>query len=123
MRAFCSREILLEVVHVIVTVEVLRKINSVLASGQVFSVADMARECSLDETILKVVEKDFSRPLESVNAFFRLVSAYLAEMQKRVKIMDECYTAIQQLQLKHAVIKASTGVQNPPIVWEGGDGQ
>lgn len=104
--------------HVIVTVEVLKKINGSLVSGQAFTVGDMARECALDEAILKAVEKDLSRPLESVNAFFQLMASYLSEMQKRVKIMSECYTAIQKLQIKHAVISTSAERQFPPIVWE-----
>jgi hypothetical protein len=97
--------------------EVLKKINASVASGNYLQVREISNECMLDETILRSAISDLDKPVKSMTFFFQVLSSYLAELQKRVKIMSECYTAIQKLQMKHSVISVTADVPDPAIVW------
>jgi hypothetical protein len=100
---------------VIITIDILKKINGSIASGKFFTMGEIAQECCLDEKVLEVVGGDLNNNVTSMNTFLKTMDAYLSEMQKRVKMLNECYNAIQKLQLTHGVIKKGAG--DPPIVW------
>lgn len=101
----------------LVTVDVLKKMNDSIASGNPPLISDLISECALDEAILKESVGDLGKSISSMTVFFQTMTAYLAEVQKRVKVMSECYFAIQKLQLKYSIIEATPDVQDPPIVW------
>jgi hypothetical protein len=77
---------------------------------------EIAKECCLDEKLLEVVSGDLSQNISSMNYFLKTVDAYLTETRKRIKMLNECYNAIQKIQLEHGVIdKNEDG--DPPILW------
>lgn len=45
------------------------------------------------------------------------MDAYLKELHKRVKMLNECYMAIQKLQIENDIIEASQELPDPPIIW------
>ena len=101
----------------IINIEVMKRINASVASGSYMPISQLEKECALDGDVLKVVAGDVEKPVTSLNFFFRTISAYLAEMQKRVKMMDECHAAIQKLQIENKIIEATEENPEPAIVW------
>ena len=101
----------------IINIEVMKRINASVASGSYIPISQLGKECALDGDILKIVAGDVEKPVTSLNLFFRTITAYLAEMQKRVKIMDECHAAIQKLQIEHKIIEVTEENPEPAIVW------
>jgi hypothetical protein len=102
---------------VIITIDILKKINGSIASGKFLILGEIAKECCLDEKVLEVVAGDLSRGISSMGFFLKTMDAYLSEIQKRVKMLGECYNAIQKLQIEHGVIKKPPKDGDPPIVW------
>ncbi|MDL2264693.1 hypothetical protein LJC31_08590 [Synergistaceae bacterium OttesenSCG-928-I11] len=102
----------------IVTVEVMKRVNASVASGNYMSTGELASACMLDETVLRSAVGDLDKPVKSMTVFFQALSSYLTELQKRVKMMSECYTAIQKLQMKHDLISATADAPDPAIVWQ-----
>jgi chromosomal replication initiation ATPase DnaA len=100
---------------VIITIDILKKINGSIASGKFLTMGEIAQECCLDEKVLEVVAGDLNSNISSMNKFLKTVDAYLIETQKRVKVLSECYNAIQKLQVSHGIIKK--GASDPPIIW------
>jgi hypothetical protein len=100
---------------VIITIDILKKINGSIASGKFLTMGEIAQECCLDEKVLEVVAGDLNSGISSMNFFLKAMDAYLVETQKRVKMLNECYNAIQKLQLTHGIIKKGSG--DPPIFW------
>jgi hypothetical protein len=49
--------------------------------------------------------------------FLKIIDEYLSETQKRVKMLGECYHAIQKLQIEHGVIEKLPEGGDPPIIW------
>jgi hypothetical protein len=101
---------------VIITIDILKKINGSIANGTLLTMREIAKECCLDEKVLGVVSGDLDKKVVSMNFFLNTIDAYLAETRNRVKILNECYSAIQKLQIDHGVIK-KTADGDPPILW------
>jgi hypothetical protein len=101
---------------VIITIDILKKINGSIAGGRFLTMREIAKECCLDEKVLEVVSGDLGRDVSSMNFFLKTMDAYLSETRKRVKMLNECYSAIQKLQIDHGVIDKSAG-GDPPILW------
>jgi hypothetical protein len=101
---------------VIITIDILKKINGSIADGKFLTIGEIAKECCLDEKVLEVVSGDLGQNISSMNFFLDAMDAYLSETRKRVKMLGECYNAIQKLQLEHGVIDKSLG-GDPPILW------
>jgi hypothetical protein len=101
---------------VIITIDILKKINGSIADGKFFTMGEIAKECCLDEKVLEVVSGDLGQNVSSMNFFLNTMDAYLSETRKRVKMLSECYNAIQKLQLEHGVIDKSSG-EDPSILW------
>jgi hypothetical protein len=100
----------------IITIDILKKINGSIADGKFLTMKEIAKECCLDEKILEVVSGDLGKSVSSVNFFLKTMDAYLSETRKRVKMLNECYSAIQKLQIDHGVI-SNSAQGDPPIVW------
>jgi hypothetical protein len=101
---------------VIITIDILKKINGSIAVGKLLTMSEIAKECCLDEKVLEVVCGDLALGVSSMTSFLRTIDAYLTETRKRVKMLNECYTAIQKLQIEHGVID-KTESEDPPILW------
>jgi hypothetical protein len=103
-------------VTVIITIDILKKINGSITDGALLTMREIAKECCLDEKVLEVVSGDLEKKVASMRFFLKTIDAYLIETRNRVKILSECYSAIQKLQIDHGVIK-KTGDGDPPILW------
>lgn len=101
----------------IINVEIMKKINSTIDSGDFMPISQLEQECALDANVLKIVTEDLDKPLTSMNFFFKILLAYIGEMEKRVKMMDECYAVIQKLQIENKIIDATPDNQEPAIIW------
>ena len=101
----------------IISIEIMKRINATVTSGKHMPISQLVKECGLDADLLGLVAGDLEQPLTSMNLFFRMIASYLAEMQKRVKMMGECYTAIQKLQIEHKIIEVTADDKEPAIVW------
>lgn len=101
----------------IISVEIMKNINSAIASGNFIPISQLEQDCALDGNILKTVAGDVDKPITSMSLFFSTIASYLSEVQKRVKMMNECYAAIQKLQIKHNIIEATAENQEPAIIW------
>jgi hypothetical protein len=101
---------------VIITIDILKKINGSIANGKFFTMREIAKECCLDEKVLEVVSGDLGKDVSSMNFFLKTIDAYLSETRKRVKMLNECYSVIQKLQIDHGVISGSES-EDPPIRW------
>jgi hypothetical protein len=99
----------------IITIDIMKKINNSIASAKYMSLSDMAKECYLDEKLLESVVGELDKPLTSMRAFFSMIEEYITATQKRVKMLNECYNAIQRAQIDSGAIAAD--VQDPPILW------
>jgi gamma-glutamylcysteine synthetase len=95
----------------------MKRINASVASGDFLPIREISKACMLDETILSSAVGDLDKPVKSMTFFFQALSSYLTELQKRVKMMSECYAAIQKLQMKHNVISVTADMPDPAIVW------
>jgi hypothetical protein len=104
------------VVTVIITIDILKKINGSIAAGELLTMGEIAKECCLDEKVLEVVSGDLGKKIASMGFFLNTIDSYLVETRKRVKMLNECYNAIQKLQIEHGVIKETEG-GDPPILW------
>ncbi|MDR1650478.1 MAG: hypothetical protein LBR87_01670 [Synergistaceae bacterium] len=101
----------------VITIDIMKKINGAIASGSMVSLREIAKECYLDERLLESVIGEIDGPVKSMKFFFSCIERYITETQKRVKMLDECYTAIQQAQLKAKAINATKELPDPPIIW------
>lgn len=101
----------------IITIDMLRRINSSVASGDLLTLGQLAEECGLDVKILELLFGDLTQKVPSMAFFFNTMEDYLKELHKRIKILSECYTAIQRLQIENNIIEASQEASDPPIVW------
>ncbi|MDR1471924.1 MAG: hypothetical protein LBS75_05315 [Synergistaceae bacterium] len=101
----------------IITIDIMKKLNDSLVSSSPLSFADLAKECYLDEKLLACLIGELDRPVTSMKTFFSAVDDYLVEMRRRVKMLDECYTAIQHAQMEQAIITVTPDDPAPPIVW------
>lgn len=102
----------------LITVEILKRVNGSIATGTPMSLHDLIPECALDEAVLKEAMGNLDKPVSSMSVFFEAMIAYVDEVQKRVKVMSECYNAIQKLQMKYSLIEATSDLPDPPIVWK-----
>ncbi len=101
----------------IITVDVLKKVNGAIAEGKPLSLAEMADECALDARMLELVAGDLSRKITGMSFFFAMVKSYLIEMDKRVKKLSDRYREIQWLQSESGAIKVTPETPDPPINW------
>ncbi|MDR1917264.1 MAG: hypothetical protein LBQ58_11915 [Synergistaceae bacterium] len=101
----------------IITIDIMKKLNDSFATNSLMSFADMAKECYLDEKLLSFLIGELDMPITSMKIFFATIDEYLAEMQKRAKMLSECYTAIQHVQIEQSIIKTTPDVPDPPILW------
>ena len=97
-----------------ITVDILKKINSSVATGDLLPIGQFAKECGLDEDLLKTVAGSLDEPVVSVNYFFATMESYVSEVQKRIRMLSECYSAIQKLQMDNGIIKNG---DQPAIIW------
>jgi hypothetical protein len=95
----------------------MKKINGSIASGELMPLQEIAKECYLDEKILESVAGKLDQPVKSMRFFFATMENYIIELQKRVEMLNECYTAVQQAQIAKNTIKATPEISDPPIVW------
>jgi hypothetical protein len=102
---------------VVITVDILKKINNSIASGNYLTIGQIAKECSLDEKMLTHVCGDLSRYITSMGFLFSTIDSYLEEMHKRMRMMGDCYRAIQKMQLDNGVIKPWQNPAETPILW------
>lgn len=101
----------------IITVDVLKKVNGAIAEGRPLSLAEMADECALDAKTLELVAGDLSQKITGMSFFFATVKSYLVEMDKRVKKLSDRYREIQWLQSESGVIRTTQEMPDPPIKW------
>jgi hypothetical protein len=101
----------------IITIDMMKKLNDSLAEAKPLSFLELAKECYLDEKLLSFIIGELDKPVPSMKMFFSAMDDYLAEMRKRVKMLDECYTAIQKAQIEQSIITATSDSPDPPIVW------
>lgn len=101
----------------IITIDILKKINGSIASNTFYTIRELARECYMDEKVLEVVTGDLGREVSSMGNFLEMVELYIVEMQKRVRILNECYHAIQKLQVDNGIIDKTGEIPDPPIIW------
>ncbi|MDR1965654.1 MAG: hypothetical protein LBQ36_02990 [Synergistaceae bacterium] len=101
----------------VITIDILKKINSSIASGSFMTMRELACDCYLDEKILERIFGSLEQPVRSMGLFFSTINQYIAEMQKRVKMLNECYTAVQKAQIAGSAIKATQKNPDPPIIW------
>jgi hypothetical protein len=101
----------------VITVDILKKINRLIASGNCPTLSQVAEECSLDEKMLTHVCGDLGRTVPSMVFFFSAMESYLEEMGKRLKMMSECYRAIQKMQIENGFIKPLDKPDVTPIIW------
>jgi hypothetical protein len=95
----------------------MKKINGAIASGNYASLREIASECCLDEKILESVIGEIDKPIKSMKFFFSMVDQYIQEVQKRVKMLGECYAAVQMAQLGSSAIKKTKELPDPPVIW------
>lgn len=104
----------------IVSVAMMKKVNAGVMSGNYLTLDDVARGCSLDPSAMSsAAGGELDRPIKSMGEFFEALDAYIAEISKRLKMMSECYTAIQKLQIEHEMITKTDENPDPPIIWRG----
>jgi len=101
----------------VITIDIMKKINGSIASGNFISLREIARDCYLDEKIFESITGELDRPIKSMKFFFSSIDQYILETQKRVKMLGECYSAVQAAQLSGNVIKATNELSDPPILW------
>jgi len=101
----------------IITVDILKKINNSAASGKPLPASEVASLCSLDEKLLQRACGKLDQPVQSLNAFFRMMDAYLKETADRIKALGDCCASIQKLQAERGVIKQGAKGKDAPIVW------
>jgi hypothetical protein len=104
------------VVAVIITIDILKKINGSIVAGELISMGEIAKECCLDEKVLEAVAGDLGKKISSMGFFLRTIDSYIIETRNRVKMLNECYQAIQKLQIDNGIIK-KTADGDPPILW------
>jgi hypothetical protein len=102
---------------VVITVDILKKVNSSLVSGNHLTLGQIAEECSLDEKMLMHVCGDLGRKVSSMGFLFSTLDSYLEEVSKRMKMMSECYRAIQKMQIENGIVKPFEKPDATPIVW------
>jgi hypothetical protein len=103
-------------VTVIITIDILKKINGSIAAGEFLLMREIAKECCLDEKVLEAVSGDLGKEISSMGLFLKTIDLYIIETRNRVKMLNECYKAIQKLQIDNGVIK-KTADGDPPILW------
>lgn len=101
----------------IVTVGILKKINSAIMKGEPLSLYQVADECALDTNMLSLVAGDLSQKITGMGFFFTTMQMYLIEMDKRVKRLEAKYREIQTIQIGNAVIDAEGISHDPAIKW------
>ncbi|MDR3354534.1 MAG: hypothetical protein LBO21_05805 [Synergistaceae bacterium] len=101
----------------VITVDILKKINRLIASGNYPTLGQVAAECSLDKKMLTHVCGDLGRTVPSMIFFFNAMESYLEETAKRLKMMSECYRAIQKMQIENGFIKPQDKPDVTPIIW------
>lgn len=102
----------------IITVDVLKKINGAIAKGEPLSLSQVADECSLDAKMLSLVAGDLSQKITGMRSFFTTMQLYLVEMDKRVKRLEAKYKEIQSLQIASGMIEATGTMSDPPLEWQ-----
>lgn len=102
---------------VIVTLEIMKKINAGIASQNFLTFEDILTGCSLDRGTLETVVEDLSKQVTSMSIFFDTMESYVAELDNRLKMMAECYKAIQKLQIDNQIISPTDEIPDPAIVW------
>lgn len=103
-----------------ITVDMMKKINAGIASKKYLTVKDIAAGCSLDAGALEAAaDEDMDKQITSMTMFFDILSAYLAEIDNRMKMMNECYKAIQKLQMDNDMIQVTDETPDPAIIWRG----
>ena len=101
----------------IITVDILKKINNAIEDGKPLTLAEVGGECSLDLGMLSLVAGDLSQNINGMDSFFLTIESYLIEMDKRVKKMSKLYKGIQQMQIQNGTIAAAGMIADPPIRW------
>lgn len=102
-----------------ISVEMMKRINAGIASKNYLTVRDMISGCDLDEKALEAAAGNLDTQLTTMTLFFDTLSSYLAEIDNRMKMMSECYKAIQKLQLDNDMIHISDETPDPAIIWRG----
>lgn len=103
----------------IVTVEMMKRINAGIASKKYLLMRDIANGCSLDPLALEAAIESLDTPVTSMSVFFDALSSYIIELENRMKMMSECYKAIQKLQIDNEIITVTDEDPDPAIIWRG----
>lgn len=102
-----------------ITIDTMKKINATVKSGKYLTMGDLVGECGLDEGVLQMAVGDLAAQIKSMTGFFDAMNSYIAQLSNRLKMMSECYLAIQKLQLDNDMIEKTPEMPDPPIIWRG----
>lgn len=103
----------------IVTVDMMKRVNAAILSGKHMTKADLVDGCMLDQGALEAAVGALDAPIKTMTEFFEVLDEYIAELQNRLKMMGECYKAIQKLQIDNEIIKMTDEDTDPAIIWRG----
>ena len=66
----------------IITIDILKKINGSIELNTFYTIRELARECYMDEKVLEAVAGDLGREVSSIGGFLNMMESYIMEMQK-----------------------------------------
>lgn len=102
-----------------ITIGMMKKVNATVKSGSFLAMRDLIDECGLDEGVLQTAVGDLDAKVKSMSGFFDAMHKYVAQLDNRLKMMKECYQAIQKLQADNELIEITPEIPDPPIIWRG----
>lgn len=102
-----------------ITVDMMKKVNAGIASKKYVTMQEVADQCALDPSVLEAAVDSLEAEITTMDMLFEALSKYLEELSGRLKMMLECYRAIQKLQIDNEVIYISDEHPDPAIIWRG----